>query len=223
MGSDSFRRDRIGDLFGYGYFAFPETPPPRADQSAFRFEREYARGQAPPSTRGDTADWMRARPTHQSPQRFARSVESLPRASRADTPSHPTFRDDSTEYLSPGASMRWGRANPALRVSFAIGSLPLAIFAYRGIIRTTMRKSTRRAAFVYLLRCADGTIYTGWTFDVARRVREHQQGRGARYTRARRPVELIYHERLPSRRAAMRREVQVKRMSRKRKLALAER
>ncbi len=86
-----------------------------------------------------------------------------------------------------------------------------------------MRKSTRRAAFVYLLRCADGTIYTGWTFDVARRVREHQQGRGARYTRARRPVELIYHERLPSRRAAMRREVQVKRMSRKRKLALAER
>jgi putative endonuclease len=86
-----------------------------------------------------------------------------------------------------------------------------------------MRKSTRRAAFVYLLRCADGTIYTGWTFDVGRRVQAHQQGRGGRYTRARRPVELIYHERLPSRRAAMRREVQVKRMSRKRKLALAER
>jgi putative endonuclease len=86
-----------------------------------------------------------------------------------------------------------------------------------------MRKSTRRAAFVYLLRCADGTIYTGWTFDVARRVHAHQQGRGARYTRARRPVELIYHERLPSRRAAMRREIEIKRMSRKRKLGLVKR
>jgi putative endonuclease len=84
-----------------------------------------------------------------------------------------------------------------------------------------MRKSTRRAAFVYLLRCADGTIYTGWTFDVAQRVRAHQHGRGARYTRARRPVELIYHERLPSRRAAMRKEAAIKRMSRKRKLRIA--
>ena len=84
-----------------------------------------------------------------------------------------------------------------------------------------MRKSARRAAFVYLLRCADGTIYTGWTFDVAQRVHAHQQGRGARYTRARRPVELIYHERLPSRRAAMRREVAIKRMSRKRNLRMA--
>jgi putative endonuclease len=79
----------------------------------------------------------------------------------------------------------------------------------------------RQSAFVYLLRCADGTIYTGWTLDVARRVKTHQQGRGARYTRTRRPVTLIYHERLPSRHAAMRREVTIKKMSRARKLALA--
>ena len=79
----------------------------------------------------------------------------------------------------------------------------------------------RRVAFVYLLRCSDGTIYTGWTLDVERRVRTHQLGRGARYTRARRPVTLIYQERLPSRRAAMRREIAIKRMSRPRKLALA--
>ncbi|MEW5718771.1 MAG: GIY-YIG nuclease family protein [Chloroflexota bacterium] len=84
-----------------------------------------------------------------------------------------------------------------------------------------MRKATRRAAFVYLLRCADGTIYTGWAFDVSRRVRDHQRGNGARYTRARRPVELIYHERLPSRRAAMRREIEIKKMSRARKLRMA--
>jgi len=78
----------------------------------------------------------------------------------------------------------------------------------------------RRAAFVYLLRCNDGTIYTGWTYDVTQRVRAHQNGRGARYTRIHRPVELIYHERLSSRRAAMRREIEIKKMSRKRKLAL---
>jgi len=81
----------------------------------------------------------------------------------------------------------------------------------------------KHAAFVYLLRCVDGTIYTGWTNDVTRRVRAHQQGQGARYTRTRRPVELIYHERLPSRRAAMHREAEIKRMSRARKLALARR
>ena len=78
-----------------------------------------------------------------------------------------------------------------------------------------------RSAFVYLLRCSDGTIYTGWTLDVARRVKAHQQGHGARYTRARRPVTLIYQERLPSRRAAMRREIAIKQMPRARKLALA--
>lgn len=77
-------------------------------------------------------------------------------------------------------------------------------------------------AFVYLLRCADGTLYTGWTLDIERRVHTHQQGHGARYTRARRPVELIYQERLPSRTAAMRREIEIKKMTRARKLALAE-
>ncbi len=81
----------------------------------------------------------------------------------------------------------------------------------------------KRSAFVYLLRCSDGTVYTGWTLDVERRVKAHQQGHGARYTQTRRPVTLIYHERLPSRRAAMRREVAIKKMSRSRKLALAER
>jgi putative endonuclease len=79
-----------------------------------------------------------------------------------------------------------------------------------------------RSAFVYLLRCSDGTIYTGWTLDVVRRVKMHQDGRGARYTRARRPLTLIYQERLPSRRAAMQREAAIKRWSHARKLALAE-
>jgi putative endonuclease len=80
-----------------------------------------------------------------------------------------------------------------------------------------------RPAFVYLLLCADDTIYTGWTFDVAQRVNAHQTGRGAKYTRTRCPVKLIYHERLPSRAAAMKRELEIKRWSRARKVALAER
>ncbi len=84
-----------------------------------------------------------------------------------------------------------------------------------------MKLPRQRAAFVYLLLCADGSIYTGWTLDVSRRFEIHQKGRGARYTRTRRPLSLIYKERLPSRRDAMRREAQIKRWPRARKLKLA--
>jgi putative endonuclease len=74
--------------------------------------------------------------------------------------------------------------------------------------------------FVYILRCADGSLYTGWAVDVAARVRAHNAGRGARYTRARRPVKLIYCEEFPSRADAMRREQAIKKYTRVRKLAL---
>ena len=76
-------------------------------------------------------------------------------------------------------------------------------------------------AFVYIVRCADNTLYTGWTTDVERRVRTHNAGRGAQYTRRRMPVELVYREPQPSRADAMRREAAIKRWPRKRKLALA--
>jgi len=78
-----------------------------------------------------------------------------------------------------------------------------------------------RTAFVYLLQCADNTLYTGWTYDVELRLATHQAGRGARYTRTRRPVKLIYHERVPSRIAAMKRELEIKRLPRAKKLAMA--
>lgn len=74
--------------------------------------------------------------------------------------------------------------------------------------------------FVYVLRCADGTLYTGLTNDVARRVDLHNQGRGARYTRGRLPVELVYIEEAGSRADATRREAAVKRMSRAAKMRL---
>ena len=74
--------------------------------------------------------------------------------------------------------------------------------------------------FTYILRCRDGSLYTGWTNDLRRRVRAHNAGRGARYTRSRRPVELIWFEVHPDKSAALRREAAVKRLSREEKLRL---
>ena len=73
---------------------------------------------------------------------------------------------------------------------------------------------------VYILRCGDGTLYTGCTNDLDRRLRAHQAGRGAKYTRSRLPVELVYREAVPDRSAALRREAAIKRMDRRAKLAL---
>lgn len=65
---------------------------------------------------------------------------------------------------------------------------------------------------VYIVRCRDGTLYTGITNDLARRLRAHDAGRGARYTRGRGPVRLIHAEVWPTRGAALRREAEIKRM-----------
>ena len=74
--------------------------------------------------------------------------------------------------------------------------------------------------FVYILECADGTLYTGWTANLERRLAAHQTGRGGRYTRSRRPTKLVYWEEHPDRRSAQRRELALKRLPRARKLAL---
>jgi putative endonuclease len=77
------------------------------------------------------------------------------------------------------------------------------------------------AAYCYILACADGSLYTGWTSNLERRLREHNAGRGSRYTRARRPVTLYYSEPQPDSLTARRREIAIKRMTRAAKLALA--
>lgn len=74
--------------------------------------------------------------------------------------------------------------------------------------------------FVYLLRCAGGTLYAGITNDLERRLQAHRAGRGARYTRGRLPLELVYREQAPSRGAATRREREIKRLTRRQKLIL---
>jgi len=71
--------------------------------------------------------------------------------------------------------------------------------------------------YCYILECSDGTYYTGWTTDPQRRLRQHTLGSGARYTRSRRPVRLVYVEEQPDRSSAMRREFRIKRMSREAK------
>ena len=73
---------------------------------------------------------------------------------------------------------------------------------------------------VYILRCADGTLYTGIAPDVEKRVQKHNEGKGAKYTRGRTPVELVYREEHPSRAEASKREYQIKQLSRAEKLEL---
>jgi len=74
--------------------------------------------------------------------------------------------------------------------------------------------------FVYILRCADDTLYTGITTDCDRRVAQHNTGKGAKYTRNRIPVTLIYNEPSDTRSSASVREYEIKRLTRKQKLAL---
>ena len=69
----------------------------------------------------------------------------------------------------------------------------------------------------YILRCSDGTYYTGWTNCLEKRLQEHNAGRGAKYTRGRRPVELVYTEVHETKSEAMSREAQIKKLTRKEK------
>ncbi len=74
--------------------------------------------------------------------------------------------------------------------------------------------------YIYIVECADGSLYTGWTVDVEQRVKVHNAGRGARYTRMHGPVKLVDAEAQPDRVAAMKRELEIKRWPREKKLKL---
>ena len=74
--------------------------------------------------------------------------------------------------------------------------------------------------YTYILRCSDGTLYTGWTNDLKARLNAHNTGHGAKYTKCRRPVELVYYETLETKQDALRREYAIKQLSRKQKLEL---
>lgn len=74
--------------------------------------------------------------------------------------------------------------------------------------------------FTYILKCSDGSLYTGWTNDLERRVKAHNAGKGAKYTKSRRPVELVYFEAFSTKQEAMRREWEIKQLSRVEKCKL---
>ncbi len=76
--------------------------------------------------------------------------------------------------------------------------------------------------YIYMVECTDGSLYTGWTTDPERRVKEHNAGKGALYTRWRGPVKLRYLEEAPDRSAAQRREIAIKKLPRQKKLLLVE-
>ena len=71
--------------------------------------------------------------------------------------------------------------------------------------------------YTYILRCADGTYYCGWTNNLDRRLKAHNEGKGAKYTRSRRPVALVYYEAFYTKEEAMRREYEIKQLPRKKK------
>ncbi len=77
-----------------------------------------------------------------------------------------------------------------------------------------------RTNYTYLVRCSDGSLYCGWTNRLRERIEAHNAGKGAKYTRSRRPVVLVYYEAFSDRQGAMKREAAIKRMSRKQKLEL---
>ena len=75
----------------------------------------------------------------------------------------------------------------------------------------------RKVNYTYIVRCSDGTLYTGWTNDLDKRIRDHNEGRGAKYTRSRRPVMLAYYEEFLTKEEAMSREWAIKHMPRAKK------
>lgn len=83
-----------------------------------------------------------------------------------------------------------------------------------------MKKRSSETWFVYLLRCADGSLYTGITTDVARRGRQHNLGTASRYTRSRRPTKMVYQEPHDSRSLALKREAAIKTLSKSEKEAM---
>ncbi len=74
--------------------------------------------------------------------------------------------------------------------------------------------------YTYIVRCRDGSLYTGWTNNLEKRIKDHNSGRGAKYTKSRRPVLLAYYEEFATKEEAMRREWEIKQMKRQEKLSL---
>ena len=92
------------------------------------------------------------------------------------------------------------------------------VLSYNGI----QEKREKIMNYTYIVECKDGTLYTGWTNNLEKRIADHNSGKGAKYTRARKPVTLVYYETFEAKEEAMKREYAIKHMSRKEKEKLIE-
>jgi len=81
-------------------------------------------------------------------------------------------------------------------------------------------ETTGRTNYIYIIQCADGTLYTGWTLDLDSRMEAHNSGAGAKYTRGRGPIRLLYSEAFETKSEALKRESQIKKLKRAKKIQL---
>lgn len=83
-----------------------------------------------------------------------------------------------------------------------------------------MKMNTINICYVYILKCSDNTLYTGWTVDIYKRIQKHNRGKGAKYTRGRVPVELVYLESFSNKIDAQKEEYKIKKLNKTQKLKL---
>lgn len=83
-----------------------------------------------------------------------------------------------------------------------------------------MPQNTTVSAYTYIVKCSDNTLYTGWTNNLEKRIKTHNAGKGAKYTKSRLPVTLVYYETFQTKEEAMRREWEIKHLTRREKLQL---
>lgn len=83
-----------------------------------------------------------------------------------------------------------------------------------------MPQNTTASAYTYIIKCSDNTLYTGWTNNLKKRIKTHNAGKGAKYTKSRLPVTLVYYETFQTKEEAMRREWEIKHLTRAKKLQL---
>ena len=87
-------------------------------------------------------------------------------------------------------------------------------------MKETDKQNQHQGSYTYIVKCSDETLYTGWTNNLKKRLEAHNSGKGAKYTKNRRPVELVYFEEYDTKQEAMKREYAIKQLSRQKKLAL---
>ena len=87
-------------------------------------------------------------------------------------------------------------------------------------MKETDKQHQHQGNYTYIVKCSDETLYTGWTNNLKKRLEAHNSGKGAKYTKNRRPVELVYFEEYDTKQEAMKREYAIKQLSRQKKLAL---